>query len=111
VTAAKPKTKGYLFRQICDAQGKAELVVDAPSRTFVLRNVRIEPRCKGLVGWFVNFIGPLLTKSYSDVTLFQMPEDLPFTIESVSSGADWLAIAGKVAWASKASEAPSKPSP
>jgi hypothetical protein len=111
VTAAKPKTKGYLFRQICDSQGKADLVVDAPSRSFVLRNVRIEPRCKGLIGWLVNFIGPLLTKTYSDVTLFQMPEDLPFTIESVSSGADWLAIAGKVAWASKASEAPSKPSP
>jgi hypothetical protein len=111
VTAAKPKTKGYLFRQICDAQGKADLVVDAPSRSFVLRNVRIEPRCKGLVGWLVNLIGPLLTKTYSDVTLFQLPEDVPFTIESVSSGADWLAMAGKVAWASKASEPPSKPFP
>jgi hypothetical protein len=109
VTAAKAKTKGYLFREICDAQGKAELVVDAPSRSFVLRHVRIEPRCKGLVGWFVNLIGPLLTKTYSDVTLFQMPADLPFTIESISSGADWLAIAGKVAWAAK--ETSSKPSP
>jgi hypothetical protein len=35
----------------------------------------------------------------TDVTLFQMPENLPFTIESVDSGADWLAIAGKIAWA------------
>ena len=102
-----------IFRQICDTEGKADLVVDAPKRRFVLRNVRIEPRCKGVAGWFVNVIGPLLTKSYTDITLFQMPENLPFTIESVDSGADWLAIAGKVAWASnasKASEAPSKPS-
>ena len=59
----------------------------------------------------MNFIGPLLTKTYTDVTLFQMPEDLPFTIESVGSGADWLAIAGKVAWAAKAPEVPSKPLP
>jgi hypothetical protein len=40
-----------------------------------------------------------------------MPEDLPFTIESVDSGTDWVAIAGKIGWASKASETPSKPSP
>jgi hypothetical protein len=111
VTVEKKQVKGRLFRQICDAQGKADLVVDAPSRSFLLRNVRIEPRCRGIVGWVVNFIGPLLTKTYTDVTLFQMPEDLPFTIESVGSGTDWLAIAGKVAWASKASGAQSKPSP
>jgi hypothetical protein len=73
--------------------------------------VRIAPRCKGVVGWVVNFIGPLLTTTYTDVTLFQMPENLPFTIDSIDSGADWLAIGGKIAWASKASEAPSKPSP
>ena len=111
VTVEKMKAKGHLFRQICDAEGKADLVVDAPSRRFVLRNVRIEPRCKGVVGWVVNFIGPFLTKTYTDVTLFQMPENLPFTIESVDSGGDWLAIAGKIAWASKAAEALSKTSP
>ena len=111
VTVEKKEAKGRLFRQICDTEGKADLVVDAPSRRFVLRNVRIEPRCKGVAGWVVNFIGPLLTKTYTDVTLFQMPENLPFTIESVDSGTDWLGIAGKIAWASKASEAPSKPSP
>ena len=113
VTVEKKQAKGRLFRQICDTEGKADLVIDAPKRRFVLRNVRIEPRCKGVAGWFVNVIGPLLTKTYTDITLFQMPENLPFTIESVDSGADWLAIAGKVAWASnasKASEAPSKPS-
>lgn len=111
VTVEKKEAKGRLFRQICDTEGKADLVVDAASRSFVLRNVRIEPRCHGIVGWVVNFIGPLLTKTYTDVTLFQVPEDLPFTIESVDSGIDWLAIAGKVAWASKAPDAPSKPSP
>jgi len=111
VTVEKKKGKGHLFQEICATQGKADLVVDAPSRRFVLRNVRIEPRCKGVVGWVVNVIGPLLTTTYTDVTLFQMPENLPFTIESVDSGTDWLAIAGKVAWTSKASELPSKPSP
>lgn len=111
VTVDKKEAKGHLFRQICDAQGKANLVVDAASRSFLLRNVRIEPRCRGVLGWVVNFIGPLLTTTYTDVTLFQMPEDLPFTIESVGSGTDWLAIAGKVAWAPKEPNAPSKPSP
>ena len=102
VTVEKKEAKGRLFRQVCDAQGKADLVVDAASRSFLLRNIRIEPRCRGIVGWVANFIGPLLTKTYSDVTLFQIPADLPFTIETVDSGVDWLAIAGKVAWASKA---------
>lgn len=110
VTVEKKQAKGRLFRQICDTEGKADLVVDAPKRRFVLRHVRIEPRCKGVAGWFVNLLGPLLTKTYTDVTLFQMPENLPFTIESVDSGSGWLAIAGKVEWASKASGAPSKPS-
>ena len=40
-----------------------------------------------------------------------MPADLPFTIESVDSGSDWIAIAGKVAWTSKAPDAPPQPSP
>jgi hypothetical protein len=111
VTVEKKEAEGRLFRQICDAQGKADLVVDAASRSFLLRNVRIEPRCHGIVGWVVNFIGPFLTKTYTDVTLFQMPEDLPFTIESVDSGTDWITIAGKVAWASKARDAPSGSAP
>ncbi len=111
VTVEKKEAKGHLFRQLCDTQGKADLVVDKASRRFVLRNVRIEPRCRGIVGWVVNFIGPFLTKTYTDITLFQVPADLPFTIESVDSGTDWLAIAGKVAWASKAPAAPSTPSP
>lgn len=107
VTVEKKEAKSRLFRQLCDIQGKADLVVDAASRSFLLRNVRIEPRCRGLAGWVVNFIGPLLTKTYTDATLFKMPADLPFTIESVDSGIDWLAIAGKVAWAPKAPDAPS----
>jgi hypothetical protein len=111
VTVEKKEAKGHLFRQVCDAQGKADLVVDAASRSFVLRNVRIEPRCHGIVGWVVNFLGPFLTKTYTDVTLFQMPENLPFTVESVDSGTDWITIAGKVAWASKAPSAPSGSAP
>jgi len=107
VTVEKKEVKGRLFRQLCDTQAKADLVVDVASRSFVLRNVRIEPRCHGIAGWVVNFLGPFLTKTYTDVTLFQMPEDLPFTVESVDSGTDWIIIAGKVVWASKAPGVPS----
>lgn len=110
VTVEKKEKKGRLFRQICDTEGKADLFVDAKTRSFLLRNVRIAPKCKGVVGWVVNFLGPLLTKSYTDITLFQMPENLPFTIESVDSGTDWLAIAGRVDWASRTAPASAKPS-
>lgn len=109
VTVEKKEKRGRLFRQICDTEGKADLVVDAKTRSFLLRNVRIAPQCKGAIGWVVNFLGPLLTKSYTDVTLFQMPENLPFTIESVDSGADWLAIVGRIDSAPKAAR--SAPSP
>jgi len=108
VTAEKPKAKGYLFQQICDTQGKADVVVDTPSRSLVLRNVRVEPRCHGVIGAIVNFLAPFLTKTYTDVTLMQMPQDLPFTIESVGSGADSIIIAGKVAWAMKPTDISSK---
>jgi hypothetical protein len=111
VTVEKTKAKGFLFRQICHAEGRADLVVDERSRSFLLRNVRIEPRCEGFLKWVAKFVAPLLTKTYTGVTLFQMPEDLPFTIESVGSGANWLSIAGKVSWTSKAAEAASKPAP
>jgi hypothetical protein len=40
-------------------------------------------------------------KSYSDVTLLQMPASLPFTVESVGSGTDSISIGGKVEWAMK----------
>ena len=111
VTVEKKEAKGRLFRQVCDSQGKADLVVDAASRSFVLRHVWIEPRCRGLVGWVVNFIAPLLTRTYTDVTLFQMPAELPFTVGSVDSGDDSITIAGKVDWASQAPAAPPPPSP
>jgi hypothetical protein len=110
VTAEKKSGKKSLFRQICEPQGKADLVVDAPSRSFQLKNIRLTTRCKGVVGWVVNLIAPLLTKTYTDMTLFQMPDNLPFTIEKVGTGVDWVAIAGKVDWsASVSSGAASKP--
>ncbi|HKD12855.1 MAG TPA: hypothetical protein VKE50_12305, partial [Thermoanaerobaculia bacterium] len=96
VTAEKKSGKKSLFRQICEPQGKADLVVDAPSRSFQLKNIKLTTRCKGAVGWFLNLITPLLTKTYNDMTLFQMPEDLPFTIEKVGAGANWVAISGKI---------------
>ena len=104
VTADKKSGKKSLFHQICEPQGKADLVVDAPSRSFRLTNIQLTTRCKGVVGWIVNLIAPLLTKTYTDMTLFQMPENLPFSIEKVGTGVDWVAIAGKVDWSAKASE-------
>ncbi len=97
VKAEKP-TKRHWLREVCDTQGKADVVVDSPTRTLFLRHVRVEPRCEGVVGSIVNFVAPLLTKSYSDVALLQMPKELPFTIDSVGSSSDSIVIAGRVAW-------------
>jgi len=106
VTAEKKGSSGKsLFKQICEPEGRADLVVDAPSRSFVLKNVKVRPKCKGVVGWVVNFIAPLLTKTYTDMTIFQMPPGLPFTVESVGSGANYVAIAGRVDWEAGKSEA------
>jgi hypothetical protein len=99
VTAHKTK----MFEQICDTEGKADVVVDKPTRSLILHNVRVEPHCHGLLGTVVNFLAPFLTKSYSDVNLLQMPADLPFTIDSVASSADSILIAGKIEWAIKPS--------
>jgi hypothetical protein len=98
VTAEKAKKRGYLFQQICDTEGQADLIVETASRSLMLRNVRVQPRCRGVVGAVLNFVTPFLTKTYSDVTLLQMPRDVPFTIESVGSGPNAIVIAGKVAW-------------
>ncbi len=98
ISAEKKSSGKSLFRQICHPEGRADLVIDAPSRSFRLHNIQIQPRCKGVVGWVVNLISPLLTKTYSDMTIFQMPPNLPFTIESIGTGADSLTIAGRVAW-------------
>ena len=96
--AQKGSGRSRLFRQRCAPEGQADLEVDAPERRFMLRHVRIRPACEGALGWFVNIIAPLLTKTYEDITLFQMPENLPFTIESVDTGVDWIQIRGAVSW-------------
>jgi hypothetical protein len=100
--AQKGSGKNYIFRQKCAPEGQADLEVDAPQRRFVLRHVKLRPLCEGVLGWFANAIAPLLTKSYEDITLLQLPEDLPFTIESVASGADWVQIGGKISWTPEA---------
>jgi hypothetical protein len=65
----------------------------------VLRNIRVQPQCEGLLGSVVNFVAPFLTKSYSDVSVMQMPKDLPFTIDTVASAADAIVIGGRIDWA------------
>jgi hypothetical protein len=104
VTAEKKSGKKSLFRQICAPQGRADLVIDTPTRSFQLKNIKLTTRCKGVVGWFINLITPLLTKTYTDMTLFQMPENLPFSIEKVGTGVNWVAIAGKVNWSAEQQE-------
>ena len=86
------------LQQICDTEGKADVVIDSPTRSLLLHNLRVEPHCRGLLGAIVNFVAPFLTRSYGDVALLQMPKDLPFTIDAVGSSADSIFIAGKVEW-------------
>jgi hypothetical protein len=100
VTAEKKAKTGLkkLFSQYCAPIGRANLFVDKPARAFVLKDVRIETHCKGVVGFIINFLTPFLTKSYSDLRLFQMPPNLPLTIDSVRGGADWVEIGGSIDW-------------
>jgi len=98
IAEKKSGKKKSLFRQICEPQGRADLVVDAPSRSFQLKNIRLETHCKGVAGWFINFLTPLLTKTYGDMTLFKMPDNIPFAIEKVGTGANWVAISGTLDW-------------
>ncbi|MFY9550056.1 MAG: hypothetical protein WAU32_02800 [Thermoanaerobaculia bacterium] len=99
VTAEK-KRKGMkaLFSQFCAPIGKANLVVEKADRSFALKDVRIETHCKGVVGFVINFLAPFLTKSYSDMKLFQMPANLPMTIDKVRGGAEWVEISGTIDW-------------
>jgi hypothetical protein len=86
-----------LFRQTCAPRGTANLVVDAATRSFQMKRIRVEPRCEGFIGRVVNVLSPILTKKYTDdVVLFRMPMDLPFTVEQVRSALGWIAIAGRV---------------
>jgi hypothetical protein len=85
-----------VFRQNCRPRGTADLVVDAPTRTFQLDNIRIDTRCEGFIGRVVNMFSPLLTKNFRDMVLFRMPENLPFTVERVRSVGGWLAVAGRL---------------
>ncbi len=100
VTAEKKAKKGLkkLFSQFCAPIGSANLFVDKAARAFILRDVKIETHCKGVVGFFINFLTPFLTKSYSEMKLFQMPPGLPLTIDTVRGGAHVVEIAGSIDW-------------
>jgi hypothetical protein len=97
-TAEKKAQKGLkrLFYQYCAPVGKANLFVDKPNRAFILKDLKLETHCKGIVGWVVNFLTPFLTKTYGDMKLFQMPPDLPLTVDSVRGGAQLVEIAGSI---------------
>lgn len=87
-----------LFSQYCAPTGSANLVIDRQARAFVLKDVKIQTHCKGVVGFVVNFLTPLLTKTYSEMKLFQLPPGLPLTIDSVRGGAHQVEIGGSVDW-------------
>ena len=99
VTAEKRSSTNRLkklFSQFCAPIGKANLVVDKNERAFVLKDIKIETHCKGVVGWFVNFLTPFLTKTYGDMKIFQMPPDLPLTVDTVRGGAHLVEIGGSI---------------
>jgi hypothetical protein len=114
-TAEKKAQKGLkkLFSQFCAPVGRASLFVNKAERSFELHDVKIETHCKGVVGWVINFLSPFLTKSYTNMKLFQMPPNLPLTVDSVRGGAQLVEIAGTVDWhAGQAKpEVPPKPQP
>ncbi|HWZ86166.1 MAG TPA: hypothetical protein VN032_08195, partial [Thermoanaerobaculia bacterium] len=87
-----------LFSQYCAPIASANLVVDKQQRAFVLTDVKVETHCKGVVGFFINFLTPFLTKTYSEMKLFQMPPGLPLTIDSVRGGAHLVEIGGSIDW-------------
>jgi hypothetical protein len=87
-----------LFSQYCAPIASANLVVDKEQRAFILADVKVETHCKGVVGFFINFLTPLLTKTYSEMKLFQMPPGLPLTIDSVRGGAHMVEIGGSIDW-------------
>jgi hypothetical protein len=100
VTAEKKAKKGLkkLFSQFCAPVGRANLFVDKPARAFILKDVKIETHCRGVVGFIINFLAPFLTKSYSEMKLFQVPPNIPLTIDSVRGGAQWVEIGGTIDW-------------
>jgi hypothetical protein len=100
VTAEKKARKGLqkLFSQFCAPVGRANLFVDKPARAFILKDVKIETHCRGVVGFIINFLAPFLTKSYSEMKLFQVPPNIPLTIDSVRGGAQWVEIGGTIDW-------------
>ena len=116
VTAEKRSSTNRLkklFSQFCAPVGKANLFIDKPERAFVLKDIKIETHCKGVLGWFVNFLTPFLTKTYGDMKLFQVPANLPLTVDSVRGGAHLVEIAGSIDWtaAKGKPEVPPKPQP
>jgi len=98
-----------LFYQFCAPVGKANLFVDKPNRAFVLKDLRIETHCKGVIGWVVNFLTPLLTKTYGDMKLFQMPPDLPLTVDTVRGGAHLVEIGGTIDYQAGQQQKPKVP--
>ena len=116
VTAEKRSSTNRLkklFSQFCAPVGKANLVVDKAERAFILKDVKIETHCKGVIGWVINFLTPFLTKTYSEMKLFQMPPNLPLTIDSVRGGAQLVEIGGSIDWSAgqPKPEIPPKPQP
>ncbi|HTY41120.1 MAG TPA: hypothetical protein VMH79_04530 [Thermoanaerobaculia bacterium] len=116
VTAEKRSSANRLkklFSQFCAPVGKANLVVDKAERAFLLEDVKIETHCKGVIGWVINFLTPFLTKTYSEMKLFQMPANLPLTVDSVRGGAHRVEIGGSIDWRAGQGkpEVPPKPQP
>lgn len=116
VLAAEPRSGGRgPGRLRCPLDGRADLVVDAAGRSLVLKNFAVSPRCKGTPGGFTSLGAGLLTETFAGATLLRLPPELPFSLETVRTGNDFVRIDGNVTWRSaeiaSASPAPAAAAP
>ncbi len=92
------KAKSRFLHQNCEPEGRAHLVIDKGARAFRISGLKVETHCEGLFGKLLNLIAPLLAKTYEDIELFRVPDGLPFTVEDVKSGNDWIEATGQLNW-------------
>jgi hypothetical protein len=97
--AAEPRSGGKgPGRLRCALDGRADLVIDAAGRALVLKSFAVSPRCKGAPGGFASLGAALLTGTFAGATLLRLPPELPFPVETVRTGSDFVRIDGTVTW-------------
>lgn len=98
VTAERKAGSPGIDRQRCAPEGKADLVVGPAGRSVVLGSFTVTPHCRRAPGWFASLVSPLVKGACDGTVLFQLPPELPFSIETVRTGNDFVRIDGSLAW-------------